>query len=74
MPLYVFCMSFALLQSAQASFSSLLLNPSAALQLGDVSKWLHEGQAEGQQVVQNSGPAAVRCKEVSTRRGGLLSM
>lgn len=53
MPLYVFCMSFALLQSAQASFSSLLLNPSAALQLGDVSKWLHEGQAEGQQVVQN---------------------
>lgn len=43
---YVFCVSCALLQSAQASFSSLLMNPSAALMLRDMSEWLHEGQAE----------------------------
>lgn len=36
MPLLVSCMSFALLQSAQASFSSLLMDPSAALQLKDI--------------------------------------
>lgn len=41
------CMSFALLQGAQAPFLSLLMNPSAALQLRDVSEWLHKGQAEG---------------------------
>lgn len=44
------CMSFVCLlpcYSAQASFSSLLRNASAALQLRDMSEWLHEGQAEG---------------------------